>query len=156
QPSLAACGERVMNQQQYAQIQAKQGCNAMYCGPAGRCVTTDYGPACACNAGAVAQRFIDLDNQPSVTCVPATPPVDLRAGGDALPDSCAGVSCGDGQCIDRNGVPVCTCNAGTAATLGATLAPRCAPIVLDSGGPGADNLSAPLRQLAVCAPPPPS
>ncbi len=157
QETLANCGASVIDQQTYAREQAKQACDSVYCGPGAQCVVTDYGGACACGEGQVAQRFIDLDNQPSVTCVPATPPVDLRAGGAQLPDACAGVSCGEGSCIDRNGVPVCACNAGAAAGLSAqSLAPYCAPITRVTASPGAEDFSEAYRGLAVCAPPPPS
>jgi len=156
QASLSGCESQVMDHAKLADVSAREQCSAMYCGT-GQCVTTASGPACACNAGTVAQRFIDLDGQPSVTCVPATPPCDLRAGGDALPDACATASCGEGQCIDRNGVAVCQCNGGAAAVATATaLAPLCDTIQVQTQSPGGENFSAPLRQLAVCAPPPPS
>ncbi|MGE5184919.1 MAG: hypothetical protein ACM31C_22780, partial [Acidobacteriota bacterium] len=84
-------------------------------------------------------------------------PVDLRAGGDQLPDACANVSCGAGSCIDRNGVPVCACDAGAAAGLSAqSLAPYCAAIRRVTASPGADDFSEAYRSLQVCAPPPPS
>jgi hypothetical protein len=156
QPSLAGCESQVMDQATLANITAKEACTSMYCGT-GQCVTTASGPGCACNAGTVAQRFIDLDGQPSVTCVPATPPCDLRAGGDALPDACATASCGSGQCIDRNGIAVCQCDGGAAAVATATaLAPKCDAIQVQTQSPGGENFSSPLRELAVCAPPPPS
>jgi hypothetical protein len=89
--------------------------------------------------------------------VPATPPVDLRAGGDQLPDSCATASCGDGTCIDRNGVPVCQCNTGAAAgVVGTSLAPHCDTVQIETKSPGAENYSSPISQLQVCAPPPPA
>jgi hypothetical protein len=119
-------------------------------------VTTAAGAACACGSEQVAQRFIDLDGKPSVTCVPATPPVDLRAGGDVLPDACANVGCGNGRCIDRNGVAVCACDPGMAAALGTSSAPQCVQIASATGTPGAQNYSSQLATLAVCAPPPPS
>lgn len=130
-------------------------CAATYCGLGGQCVVTNSGPACQCDTGFVAQRFTDLDGAPSVTCIPATPPVDLRAEGEQLPDACAGKSCGNGSCIDRNGVAVCACDAGAAAALGVQL-PRCEPIVLATNTPGGEDYSEPLRDLAVCAPAPPT
>jgi len=154
--TLDGCEAQIIDSPKYANLVAREQCSAMYCGK-GECVTTAAGPACLCNAGTVAQRFQDLDGQPSVTCVPATPPVDLRAGGDQLPDSCATASCGDGTCIDRNGVPVCQCNAGTAAAVaGTSLAPHCDPVQIETQTPGAENYSAPISNLQVCAPPPPS
>ena len=154
-PSLASCAASVIDQDRFAELDALQGCAALYCGVAGQCVTTASGAACACMPGAVAQRFLDLDGTASVTCVPAVPTVDLRAGGEQLPDACAGVSCGDGDCIDRNGVAVCACAPGTAARAGVLTAPRCEPAVLASYSRGAADYSEPLRGLAVCAPRPP-
>jgi hypothetical protein len=156
QYTLQGCEPQVIDSARYANLVAREACTAMYCG-SGECVTTPSGPGCLCNAGTVAQRFIDLDGLPSVTCVPEKPPADLRAGGAQLPDACATASCGDGTCIDRNGVPVCACNTGTAATLVATaLAPRCDTVQIETKSPGADNYSAPIADLPVCAPPPPS
>ncbi|HEX4456040.1 MAG TPA: DUF2330 domain-containing protein [Kofleriaceae bacterium] len=154
QDSLASCAASVVDQATYAADQARQGCAAMYCGIGAECVITASGPACACGDGQVAQQFTDEDNQPSVTCVPATPTVDLRAGGAILPDACGDASCGDGECIDRNGIPVCACNTGAAATLG-SLSPLCAPIISMTGSPGAEDFSGALAELAVCTPPPP-
>ena len=154
QISVANCSDRVIDHQVLADTTARAGCTSMYCGPQGQCVTTASGPACACNAGFVAQQFTDLDDHPSVTCVPQTPPCDLRAGGDVLPDACAGVSCGAGECIDRNGVAVCACNPGAAATLGAT-APHCDTIAIQTMTPGAQNYSSALAGIHVCAPVPP-
>ena len=156
QVSLTGCEAQIIDSASYANLVAREQCTAMYCG-LGECVTTANGPACLCNAGAVAQRFSDLDGKPSVTCVPATPPVDLRAGGDQLPDSCATASCGDGTCIDRNGIPVCQCNTGMAAgVVGTSLAPHCDAVQVETLTPGAQNYSTPLSQLQVCAPPPPA
>jgi hypothetical protein len=158
QASLDRCSTRVVdaNQDEYAEIDAKQDCAAVYCG-AGQCVTTDAGPACVCDAGFVARRFLDLDAFPSVTCIPRTPTVDLGAGGLELPDACAGISCGMGQCIDRNGVPVCECNGGSAAVAGDTgPIPTCAPINELTRTPGAQDFSQALRDLTVCAAPLPS
>ena len=153
--SLAGCESRVIDQPTFGAITARQGCAAMYCGIGAECVATASGPACSCPAGTVAQQFTDEDNAPSVTCVPTTPPVDLRAGGTVLPDACGDVSCGDGVCIDRNGIPVCACDPGTAATLGQGLAPSCAPIQVTTGSPGAEDFSQALAGLQVCRPPPP-
>lgn len=156
QVSLARCGADVVDFTRYQQLLVDQNCSAMYCGPHGRCVQTGGGAACACDADHVAQRFFDLDNQASVTCVPRTPPVDLRAGGDVLPDACAGVSCGAGQCIDRNGVAVCDCDGGAAAIAGIATAPRCFPITRNGTTPGAQDYTDALRDLDVCEAPPPT
>lgn len=156
QPSLNACKAAVLDQAKLRAIDDAQLCASVYCGPHGQCVVTTNGPACQCAADYVAQQFTDLDTQPSVTCVPRVPPVDLRADGIQLPDACANVSCGAGQCIDRNGVAVCACNDGTAATASYTsAAPSCAPVTSLSGSPGAQDFSEQLRGLKVCAPRPP-
>ena len=155
QPSLQSCASDVIDQTRFAEITGLQSCATVYCG-AGQCMTTEAGAGCACDAGFVAQRFIDLDGLPSVTCVPQTPPCDLRAGGDELPDACANTDCGAGACIDRNGVAVCACNAGAAAIAGTGDAPRCAEITQSSHSPGAQDYSEPLRELDVCAAAPPT
>lgn len=157
QPTLAACHDRVIDQPRLAAIEALQACATVYCG-AGECEVAGGIGACACDAGTLARRFTDLDGQPSVTCVPSVSPVDLAAGGLVLPDACAGVDCGLGVCVARNGVAHCACDGGAAATVGDgnASAPRCAPIDALSRGPGADDFSEPLRALSVCAPPPPT
>ncbi|MBV8756753.1 MAG: DUF2330 domain-containing protein [Deltaproteobacteria bacterium] len=153
QASLQRCGAAVRDQAKLAAINAAQACAATYCGPHGQCVVSGSGPACACEEGFVAMQYTDLDSQQSVTCVPATPPVDLRAGGAQIPDACATTSCGNGTCVDRNGIATCVCNANTAAApriAGST--PFCSIIESPTGGPGAQDYSGPLRALAVCAP----
>ena len=156
QASLASCESAVIDKTRFAEVAALEACSAMYCGIGGECVTTANGAACACGGQTVAQRFLDLDGSASVTCVPRVPTVDLRAGGHVLPDACAGVSCGLGQCIDRNGVAVCDCNDGTAARTSTGTVPKCEPIRASSATPGATDFSDALRDLAVCAPPPPT
>ena len=155
-PSLASCEPSVIDANKYNELEALQGCAAMYCGVAGQCVTTASGAACECMPGAVAQRFTDLDGQASVTCVPRVPTVDLRANGEVLPNACAGVSCGTGSCIDRNGVAVCACDPGTAARASTATAPRCEAVVIASQTRGAGDYSEPMRDLEVCAARPPS
>jgi hypothetical protein len=155
-PSLNACSAAVIDQAKYQQITTAQTCATTYCGPHGECVITDSGAGCQCDQDYVAQQYTELDTQPSVTCVPRTPTVDLRNGGLVLPDACANVSCGAGTCIDRNGVAVCQCSAGNGAIASySSSAPTCTSIVTPSGGPGAQDYSEPLRGLAVCAPKPP-
>jgi MYXO-CTERM domain-containing protein len=157
QASLANCSGAVLDHDAYIELDAKQSCAATYCGPGGRCVVTTSGPACACNVGYVAQRFTDLDSAASVTCVPRTPPVDLRANGEQLPDACATVSCGTGStCIDRNGVAVCACGNGKAAAVGSGSAPHCDPIVFNGTTSGGEDYSDGFRDLEVCAPAPPT
>ncbi|CAN5836354.1 hypothetical protein BH11MYX2_BH11MYX2_15260 [soil metagenome] len=150
--TLAGCTGNLVSVDKYAAVMAQQECSSVYCGPGGRCVGTDQGAACACDSEHVAQQYMDLDNKPSIACVPTTPPVDLRAGGAQLPDACAGVSCGEGTCIDRNGVAVCECEAGTAALPGAGSSPSCANVTRGGTTPGAQDYSAPLHDLEVCAP----
>lgn len=153
QASLQRCGAAVLDQPKLAAINAAQACAATYCGPHGQCVVSSTGPACACGDGWVAMQFTDLDSQQSVTCVPATPPVDLRAGGAAIPDACATASCGNGTCKDRNGIATCVCDPNTAASARiAGTTPYCSAIQSPTGGPGAQDYSGPLRALAVCAP----
>ncbi|MEO7097218.1 MAG: MYXO-CTERM sorting domain-containing protein, partial [Polyangiales bacterium] len=156
QPSLEACESRIIDKERYAEVEATSECSTLYCGAGGQCATTAAGAACQCAPGTVAQRFGDLDGTASVTCVPTTPTVDLRAGGLVLPDACAGVSCGNGSCIDRNGVAVCECAPGSAARAGTGSAPRCETIVTATHTAGAMDYTEPLRGLEVCAPPPPS
>jgi hypothetical protein len=156
QPTLSSCQSSVVDQNALARVQTLAGCDAMYCGKNALCVTTASGAACECANDQVAQRFIDLDGKPSVTCVPLVAPVDLRAGGAQLPDACAGVDCGQGHCLDRNGIAVCACNAGAAASLNQTTAPVCDTIVEETKSPGAESFDSGLRDLDVCAPPPPS
>lgn len=157
QASLANCSGAVIDHDAYIELDAKQSCAATYCGIGGRCVVTTAGPACACNAGYVAQRFTDLDSAASVTCVPRTPPVDLRANGEQLPDACATTTCGSGDtCVDRNGVAVCECASGKAAAPGGGTAPFCASIVFNGTTSGGEDYSDGFRDLEVCAPPPPS
>ena len=153
QASLQACGAAVLDQTKLQAINAAQTCAATYCGPHGQCVVSANGPACACEEGFVALQYTDLDSQQSVTCVPATPPVDLRAGGAQIPDACATTTCGNGTCVDRNGIATCVCPANTAASVRiAGTNPFCSQTLSPTGGPGAQDYSGPLRALAVCAP----
>ncbi|MCL4224631.1 MAG: DUF2330 domain-containing protein [Myxococcales bacterium] len=156
QPNLDRCWTRVLDEDAFRATDTRQDCAAVYCG-AGACVTTEAGAGCDCDPGHVARRFIDLDGLPSVTCIPAAATVDLGAGGLPLPDACAEVSCGQGQCRDRNGIPVCECAGGAAAVAGPLgPVPTCVAVETVVGGPGAEDYSEPLRGLAVCAPPPPA
>ncbi|HEY5922062.1 MAG TPA: DUF2330 domain-containing protein [Kofleriaceae bacterium] len=152
QPSLAACGSQVIDKIQQTKIDALQRCASMYCGAGGHCGTTTTGAGCECTPGYVSQRFTDLDGQPSVTCIPEVPPVDLRAGGFQLPDACVGIDCGAGSCLDRNGVATCKCNEGTIAVAGNGAVPRCESMQYATHTPGGQDYSEALRGLAVCAP----
>ena len=57
QPTLTSCASQVIDGDRYQEIDARQDCAAVYCGPAGQCMLTGAGAGCACNAGFVAQRF---------------------------------------------------------------------------------------------------
>jgi MYXO-CTERM domain-containing protein len=153
--TLDSCTNDILDPGRYATVVQRRACSSMYCGT-GECVTTDFGAACDCDAGSIARQFVDYDGKPSVTCVPATPPVDLGAGGAALPDVCDGVSCGMGTCVDRGGVAACQCNPNTAASTSAMDRPVCRPIMWRTGGPGARNYTEEVETIPVCAPPPPS
>lgn len=155
QPSLASCRGRVIDRGQLAATEALQACAAVYCGT-GECEIAGGEGACACDPGSIARQFNDLDGKPSVTCVPTRLPVDLGYGGLTLPDACAGVDCGAGRCQALNGIAACACDGGAAAVVGQDGTPRCLPIEALSRTPGAQDFSEPLRNLVVCAPPPPS
>jgi hypothetical protein len=152
QPTLAGCSSQVIDKKQQDKIEALQRCAATYCGAGGHCATTTTGSGCECSPGNVSQRFTDLDGQPSVTCIPQVPPVDLRAGGFQLPDACVNIDCGLGSCVDRNGIATCKCNAGTVAVAGNGTVPSCEPMEYATHTPGAQDYSEALRGLAVCAP----
>ena len=156
QPTLNACAGAVVDKLQYTKTEALQRCAATYCGAGGHCAATETGSGCQCTPGFVSQRFTDLDGQPSVTCIPEVPPVDLRAGGLQLPDACAGISCGAGQCVDRNGVATCKCDDGMVAVARNGTVPSCEPFRYATHTPGGQDYSEALRGLAVCAPPPPT
>jgi hypothetical protein len=152
QPSLASCESQIIDKNQYTKLEALQRCAATYCGAGGSCASTELGAGCLCAPGFVSQRFTDLDGQPSVTCIPETPPVDLRAGGFQLPNACTGIDCGAGSCVDRNGVAVCKCNEGMVAVAGTGAVPHCEPTQYATHTPGAQDYSEAMRGLAVCAP----
>ncbi len=155
QDSLAGCRDRVIDRERLAAIEGVQACATVYCGD-GECTATASGGGCACDPGRVARQFVDLDGGRSVTCVPAVAPVDLGAGGLALPDACAGVDCGLGDCHPMNGVATCACDGGAAAVVTADGVPRCVPIDGLSRGPGAEDYSVGMNQVRVCAAPPPT
>jgi hypothetical protein len=122
---------------------------------------TSAGAGCVCDSGWVARSFVDSDGIASVTCVPARATVDLAAGGIDLPDACEGVDVAGGRCVDVGGFAAVDCDDDLAATLGGTRTtnvtlPQCAPVEVESGGPGARNYSAALPDLDVCSVPPPA
>jgi hypothetical protein len=154
--SLSRCEDDIIATQQYEEILATRDCASVYCGT-GSCVITESGAACECGQGTTARRYIDLDGQGSVTCVPDESPVDLAAGGIALPDVCATVDCGAGACLDVGGFPTCQCDPGSAgAQSGLEAAPRCEAIVAYSNSSGADDFTKALITVPICAPKPPS
>lgn len=154
--SLDNCRTDILEPGRHDEILAQQACASVYCGT-GECVTTNRGASCSCEAGTVARRFTDLDGEPSITCVPEEAPVDLGAGGVQLPDTCAGIDCGQGTCIDLGGFPACKCNEGAAAALGdPSPAPTCRSIEQRTGTPGAQNYTQSMDDIRVCAPPPPA
>ncbi|MCA9664053.1 MAG: DUF2330 domain-containing protein [Myxococcales bacterium] len=158
--SLANCTNDVMDKKAFDQLTAKQACATTYCGQ-GECVVTQNGAGCVCKSGYTARTITDLDGKPSVTCVPDKHTVDLTNGGAlALPDACKGVACGSGaSCLDVGGFPTCQCKQGDAAALPTTAdtrTPVCRPVEGTTSTPGAQDYSAPLAKLAVCAPPPPN
>ncbi len=151
---LDGCAGDVLDQDAYRSVHAIADCATVYCG-AGTCATTEAGPGCACDAGFVARRFLDLDGLPSLTCVPETPPVDLAAGGITLPDGCAPGACGEGLCVSLNGVPHCACDGASAAILPpGNKVPLCVPAT--AGDAGAVDYTRGYEDLAVCAPGPPA
>lgn len=130
-------------------------CATTYCA-GGECVLTELGAGCACNPGFVARRFLDVDNRPSVTCIPDVPMVDLSAGGLELPDACDGIDCGNGTCLDVGGFPTCDCDGGDAASVTGGAVPSCRPILRTSGDRGGHDYTSPLDDIRICAPPPPA
>ncbi len=153
--SLSRCRSDVIEQARVDEIEAAQTCATTYCGIGGECVVTADGPGCVCAEGQTARSFTDLDGQRSVTCMPATTPIDLSAGGVELPDACVAASCGEGSCIDIGGFPTCQCEAGNAA-VGTDDLVTCVPVVRELGTPGAEDFTADLEDVRVCAPAPPT
>ncbi len=154
--TLGSCESDIIDVAQFEEIQELRDCASLYCGP-GTCVATASGVGCECEQGTTARRFIDLDGRPSTTCVLDTAPVDFSEGGLVLLDACATIDCGDGTCIDVGGFPTCQCNPGSAGLLeGLEAAPVCEPILTRSTSRGAENFSAALAEVPICAPAPPS
>jgi hypothetical protein len=76
---------------------------------------------CACLPGATARPTFAPDGTPTVICQDGRLSF-LNAGdretetSDALPDACAGFSCGrNGQCVAMNMTPTCVCDQGFVA-----------------------------------------
>ena len=158
QRSLGSCSGSILDAAAYADIREREVCASTWCGQ-GTCVVGEEGSAaCLCDPGFAARRFVDLDGEPSVHCVPEESPVDLSAGGVTLPSSCANARCGLGRCVDQGGFPACVCDEGAAAAVGPVgfSAPTCVAVAANHGSLGADDYSQPAQELAVCAPRPPS
>jgi MYXO-CTERM domain-containing protein len=154
--SLEACTADILEPWRYDAIVAQQDCSTLYCG-SGECATTATGAGCICGPGTVARLFTELDGETSVTCVPDSAPVDLAAGGLTLPDPCAGVSCGAGRCVAVGGFPTCDCDPDTAAEVGSfKRTPVCSPARAHTASPGAQDFTAGVSEIPVCAPAPPS
>jgi hypothetical protein len=154
--SLEACEDDVTDRAEYDGIVAVQDCAAVYCG-AGVCVGTSAGVGCACDPGHVARRFTDLDGEPSITCVPDEPMVDLAAGGLELPSACEGAGAGaveGGSCLDVGGFAAIACAAGSAAVEQGRAIPGCAPITQIDQRPGAEDYAAGFAGVRVCFPKP--
>ncbi len=108
-------------------------CDFATCGAGGLCRpvaarTTDPNAAesaqiagCACVPGATARPTFAPDGSPTVICQDGR--MSFLNAGDrendtapALPDACAGFSCGDnGQCVAVNMTPTCVCDQGFVA-----------------------------------------
>lgn len=100
-------------------------CAATFCGPGGRCATTDVEgtDGCVCDAGWVARAIgapgLHAAGGATVTCQDASR--DLMASVADLfaeNDPCAGIDCGAGACKLLGGMPVCDCDDGMAGIAG--------------------------------------
>ena len=155
QLSLSGCTKDVLAPEIFERVTSSGRCSALYCGSGDCTIDEDGSAGCDCDAGSVARAYTDLDGSVSVTCVPDIPPVDLSVDLE-LADACQGIDCGQGTCIDLNGVATCQCEKDMMATLiGSSGTLECVPIAVSTGGPGADNYSHQLKEVPVCAPPPP-
>ena len=92
QPSLAACTGGMLDKPRYADLDGAAGVRGDVLRHR-RPVRDHRSTAPRARAARARSRSgsLDLDGAPSVTCVPETPTVDLRAGGEPLPDACADV-----------------------------------------------------------------
>jgi hypothetical protein len=99
-------------------------CDFTNCGAAGLCrsaLVDFYVPpasvaGCACLPGATARTTLAY-GRPEVVCqdgrLSFLNPGDRETDdADALPDPCAGYSCGHGQCVSMNLTPTCVCDQG--------------------------------------------
>jgi MYXO-CTERM domain-containing protein len=109
----------------------------MYCGVGANCATTDDGiDGCVCPVGTVARSIsaplgLGRPVARTVTCQVTAHDMlaSARAEGTAPQDACINATCGDnGQCVDTNGFPTCTCDDGYAAITDAEGALTCSKI----------------------------
>lgn len=157
--SLGSCEAQVEDPDALQMVTREQRCAATYC-DFGECVVAGGRAGCRCDEGFVARMFTDTDGKPSITCVPEIPPVDFAAGGIELPSACADKSPQSGQCVDVGGFPTMKCDGQTGAFIprgdeAAPGFPICMDVVHATGTPGAGNYTQQLKELSVCAPPPP-
>jgi len=103
---------------------SRKACGDMYCGVGAECATTEDGTdGCVCPAGTLARSIsaplgLGRAVTRTVTCqlVAHDMLASAREDGTAPQDACLNASCGEnGQCIDTNGFPTCSCNEGYAA-----------------------------------------
>lgn len=106
-------------------------CDFATCGAAGFCravpigggASTNFGTTvagCACLPGATARPTFGPDGSPTVICQDGrlsflNPGERATEGEDVLPDPCAGVNCGNGQCAAMNLTATCVCDQGFVA-----------------------------------------
>jgi hypothetical protein len=112
---------------------SEKPCDFATCGAGGVCApvawsVSAYGSptrsaGCACVPGATARKTIAPDGSDTVVCqdgrMSFLNPGDREEGRtDVLPDTCAGVSCGEhGKCVAMNMTPTCVCDQGYVAAL---------------------------------------
>jgi len=116
---------------------SRKACGDMYCGVGANCATTDDGiDGCVCPVGTVARSIsaplgLGRSVARTVTCQVTAHDMlaSARAEGTAPQDACINATCGDnGQCVDTNGFPTCTCDDGYAAVTDSQGALTCSKI----------------------------
>lgn len=122
-------------------------CAYHYCGDGAECAVVDGRVGCVCRDGEVAQAITGPSGARTLTCVPAENPfgITAAAGGAGTEfDPCAGVDCGAGACVLRNGFPTCACDDGSLACLEPDGSVACLPTPagMETFGPGAGVESA--------------